>query len=89
MPQYCSVTAKKSLKWLPFLGWYSELLEYTALSQTSILLVFMLLVALSGTVFIDRSNRRTAMAAFDGAAAQMQRDRVLSHPSSQFHVTFR
>ncbi|KAI9795640.1 MAG: 1-acylglycerol-3-phosphate O-acyltransferase [Candelina submexicana] len=33
------------------------------------------LVALSGTVFIDRANRRTAMAAFDGAAAQMRRDR--------------
>lgn len=23
-PQYCSVTSKKSLKWVPFLGWFSE-----------------------------------------------------------------
>ena len=30
-------------------------------------------VALSGTVFIDRTNRRTAVAAFDGAAAEMQK----------------
>ncbi|KAH0541574.1 hypothetical protein GP486_008706, partial [Trichoglossum hirsutum] len=31
--------------------------------------------ALSGTVFIDRNNRRTAVAAFDGAAAEMQKYR--------------
>lgn len=23
-PRYCSVTAKKSLQWVPFLGWFSE-----------------------------------------------------------------
>ena len=32
-------------------------------------------MALSGTVFIDRGNRRTAVAAFDGAAAEMQKHR--------------
>jgi lysophosphatidate acyltransferase len=32
-------------------------------------------VALSGTIFIDRTNRRTAVAAFDGAAAEMQKYR--------------
>jgi len=53
-PPYCSVTAKKSLKRIPFLGWF---------------------MALSGTVFIDRANRATAMAAFDGAADEMRRDR--------------
>lgn len=53
-PPYCSVTAKKSLKRIPFLGWF---------------------MALSGTVFIDRANRATAMAAFDGAAEEMRRDR--------------
>ncbi|KAI9837831.1 MAG: hypothetical protein M1819_006765 [Sarea resinae] len=51
-PPYCSVTAKKSLKNIPFLGWF---------------------MALSGTVFIDRANRQTAVAAFDGAAAEMQK----------------
>lgn len=25
-PKYCSVTAKSSLKWVPFLGWFSEYL---------------------------------------------------------------
>jgi lysophosphatidate acyltransferase len=51
-PPYCSVTAKRSLKWVPFLGWF---------------------MALSGTVFIDRANRKTAMAAFDGAAEEMKK----------------
>lgn len=53
-PPYCSVTAKKSLRAIPFLGWF---------------------MALSGTVFIDRANRATAMAAFDAAAAEIRRDR--------------
>ncbi|KAF2139096.1 uncharacterized protein K452DRAFT_328420 [Aplosporella prunicola CBS 121167] len=49
-PKYCSVTAKKSLKYVPFLGWF---------------------MALSKSVFIDRANRATARAAFDGAASYM------------------
>lgn len=53
-PPYCSVTAKKSLKQVPFLGWF---------------------MALSGTVFIDRANRETAMKAFDGAANEMRTHR--------------
>lgn len=53
-PQYTSVTAKSSLKYVPFLGWF---------------------MALSKTVFIDRANRATARAAFDGAANTMQTDR--------------
>ncbi|KAF2184108.1 1-acylglycerol-3-phosphate O [Zopfia rhizophila CBS 207.26] len=53
-PKYCSVTAKKSLRWVPFLGWF---------------------MALSKTVFIDRANRATARAAFDGAAEQMRSER--------------
>ncbi|KAK2743032.1 1-acylglycerol-3-phosphate O-acyltransferase [Myotisia sp. PD_48] len=51
-PPYCSVTAKKSLSRIPFLGWF---------------------MSLSGTVFIDRANRSTALKAFDGAADQMKR----------------
>ena len=53
-PPYCSVTAKRSLKMVPLLGWF---------------------MALSGTVFIDRKNRQTAMVAFDGAAEEMRRER--------------
>ncbi len=53
-PPYCSVTAKSSLKRIPFLGWF---------------------MALSGTVFIDRANRATAMAAFENAAEEMRRER--------------
>ncbi|KAH7113306.1 hypothetical protein B0J11DRAFT_146867 [Dendryphion nanum] len=53
-PKYISVTAKKSLKFVPFLGWF---------------------MALSKTVFIDRANRATARAAFDGAANTMRQDR--------------
>ncbi|KAF7197533.1 putative 1-acyl-sn-glycerol-3-phosphate acyltransferase [Pseudocercospora fuligena] len=50
-PKYCSVTAKKSLKMVPFLGWF---------------------MALSKTVFIERTSRTQAFAAFDNAAKQMQ-----------------
>ncbi|EEP75948.1 AtaAp protein [Uncinocarpus reesii 1704] len=53
-PPYCSVTAKKSLRNVPVLGWF---------------------MALSGTVFIDRANRQTALKAFDGAAEQMRKQR--------------
>nr|KMM65694.1 AtaAp [Coccidioides posadasii RMSCC 3488] len=53
-PPYCSVTAKKSLRNVPLLGWF---------------------MALSGTVFIDRANRQTALKAFDGAAEQMRKQR--------------
>ncbi|ORY18134.1 hypothetical protein BCR34DRAFT_554247 [Clohesyomyces aquaticus] len=53
-PKYCSVTAKKSLKWVPFLGWF---------------------MTLSKSVFIDRANRATARAAFDGAANHMRSER--------------
>ncbi|KAL8853166.1 MAG: hypothetical protein Q9221_002048 [Calogaya cf. arnoldii] len=57
-PPYCSVTAKSSLKKVPFLGWY---------------------MALSGTVFIDRANSKSARQAFSGAA-----DEMLRHKQSVF-----
>jgi len=50
-PKYCSVSAKRSLKWIPFLGWF---------------------MALSGTIFIDRANRKSALTAFDTAAKDMK-----------------
>lgn len=50
-PHYCSVTAKKQLKNMPFLGWF---------------------MSLSGTVFLDRANKASALKAFEGAAAEMQ-----------------
>ena len=53
-PPHCSVTAKKSLKRVPFLGWF---------------------MALSGTVFIDRADRATALKAFEGAAREMREQR--------------
>ena len=53
-PKYCSVTAKKSLARVPFLGWF---------------------MALSGTVFIDRADRKSAVKAFEGAAEEMKRHR--------------
>ncbi|KAF8419699.1 hypothetical protein EV426DRAFT_634318 [Tirmania nivea] len=50
-PKYCSVTAKRSLKYIPFLGWF---------------------LSLSGTVFVDRANRESAIAAFDAAVKEMK-----------------
>ncbi|KAN0082285.1 hypothetical protein V8E54_003583 [Elaphomyces granulatus] len=54
LPPYCSITSKKSLKRVPFLGWF---------------------MTLSGTVFIDRGNRETALKAFDGAAHEIRTHR--------------
>jgi lysophosphatidate acyltransferase len=53
-PKYCSVTAKSSLKRMPFLGWF---------------------MALSGTVFIDRSNSTSARSAMSGAADEIRREK--------------
>lgn len=50
-PQYCSVTAKKSLKYIPFLGWF---------------------MALSGTVFLDRANRTSALQTMSGAVKEIK-----------------
>ncbi|KAK5115681.1 hypothetical protein LTR62_000770 [Meristemomyces frigidus] len=49
-PPYCCVTAKKSLKWIPVLGWF---------------------MTLSKTVFIERTSREQAVAAFAKAAESM------------------
>ncbi|THZ87164.1 1-acylglycerol-3-phosphate O [Aureobasidium pullulans] len=49
-PPYTSVTAKSSLKWVPFLGQF---------------------MALSKTVFINRTSRSAALAAFSQAAETM------------------
>ncbi|KAI5284654.1 1-acylglycerol-3-phosphate O-acyltransferase [Ascosphaera aggregata] len=53
-PQYCSVTAKKSLKYVPCLGWF---------------------MALSGTVFLDRANRTTALQAMSSAVKEIKHGR--------------
>ena len=37
-------------------------------------------VALSGTVFIDRANRSSALKTFDNAVKQMNQDKVLPSP---------
>lgn len=52
-PKYCSVTAKSSLKNMPFLGWFMRL---------------------SGSVFIDRANSKSARSAMEGAATHMKKD---------------
>lgn len=90
-PKHCSVTAKRSLKYIPFLGWFSmcsfvflfcfrpslprpeevvgaefrdEVWRGTDIVCSS--------VALSGTVFIDRTNRKSAIAAFDSAIQEIK-----------------
>lgn len=71
-PRYTSVTSKKSLVYVPFLGWFST---YSPNSATFVEGVenadFCATVALSKTVFIERSSRTQAVAAFDKAAQQM------------------
>ncbi|KAI0011797.1 acyltransferase-domain-containing protein [Xylariaceae sp. FL0662B] len=50
-PKHCSVTAKKALRYTPFLGWF---------------------MSLSGSIFIDRKNSKTARDVMAGAAREMQ-----------------
>lgn len=49
-PQGCTVTAKQSLKYVPFLGWF---------------------MALSGTLFLDRSNRKKSVATLNKALQEL------------------
>ncbi|PSN60069.1 acyltransferase-domain-containing protein [Corynespora cassiicola Philippines] len=72
-PKYTSVTAKKSLKFVPFLGWFSACSSPLPNRAPKLTLPFP--VALSKTVFIDRANRATARAAFDSAAQTMRTER--------------
>lgn len=90
-PRWCSITAKKSLKWIPILGWFSMSLppsfpvlspphHHTLYTSTPLHLVTREAnppspVTLSKTVFINRANRSTARAAFDSAAAHMRREK--------------
>jgi len=91
-PKHCSVTAKRSLKYIPFLGWFSMrsfvflFCFHPSLSRPEERVVGVefrdevwrgtdivcSLVALSGTVFIDRTNRKSAIAAFDSAIQEIK-----------------
>lgn len=53
-PQRCVVTAKKQLKYLPFLGWF---------------------MSASGTFFLDRSNRESAINTLNHALNQLKEDK--------------
>lgn len=49
-PQGCTVTAKSSLKWMPFLGWF---------------------MSLSGTLFLERGNRKKSVETLNKALANL------------------
>jgi len=77
-PQYCSVTAKKSLMYVPILGWFSKFslsLRLPTCTGPVFSNASFFPVALSKTVFIERKSRSQAVAAFDKAAEQMHKHR--------------
>lgn len=82
-PKYCSVSAKRSLKYWPFLGQFSMRPYLLHLpprpgQARSIQMWARLtypIVALSKTVFIDRNNRQNARAAFEDAARVMKEEK--------------
>ncbi|SCU88708.1 LADA_0E11650g1_1 [Lachancea dasiensis] len=53
-PQGCTVTAKSSLKWVPFLGWF---------------------MSLSGTLFLDRADRKKSVETLNRALANMKTEK--------------
>ncbi|WVF69309.1 hypothetical protein IAT40_004085 [Kwoniella sp. CBS 6097] len=54
-PKHAAIMAKKSIKWIPGLGWW---------------------MMMSGTVFIDRSNNKSAIASMTQAGEDMKRKRI-------------
>ncbi|WVR06222.1 hypothetical protein IAU60_003252 [Kwoniella sp. DSM 27419] len=54
-PKHAAIMAKKSIKWIPGLGWW---------------------MLMSGTVFIDRSNNKSAIASMTQAGEDMKRKRI-------------
>ncbi|WWC95939.1 hypothetical protein V866_002806 [Kwoniella sp. B9012] len=54
-PKHAAIMAKKSIKWIPGLGWW---------------------MMMSGTVFINRSNNKSAVASMTQAGDDMKRKRI-------------
>ncbi|ADV21782.1 phosphatidylinositol glycan, class A [Cryptococcus gattii E566] len=54
-PKHAAIMAKKSLQWIPGLGWF---------------------MMMSGTVFINRSNNKSAIASLQQAGEEMKRKRI-------------
>ncbi|OCF43934.1 phosphatidylinositol glycan, class A [Kwoniella heveanensis CBS 569] len=54
-PKHAAIMAKKSIKWIPGLGWW---------------------MMMSGTVFINRSNNKSAIASMTQAGEDMKRKRI-------------
>ncbi|KAE8538726.1 hypothetical protein D1P53_005089 [Cryptococcus gattii VGV] len=57
-PKHAAIMAKKSLQWIPGLGWF---------------------MMMSGTVFINRSNNKSAIASLQQAGEEMKRKRASSY----------
>jgi hypothetical protein len=64
--------AKKELKWLPGLGWFSA----AHLTVACEVICLPWTVLMSGTVFINRSNNKSAVASMAQAGEDMKRKRV-------------
>lgn len=66
-PKRAAIMAKKEIKWVPGLGWFSESASCIYADCK---------VMLSGSIFIDRSNRKSAVQAMNEAGAEMKRKNV-------------
>ena len=74
-PKRASIMAKRELKWMPLLGWFSKsaswlfapFVQLTGPPRT---------VSLSGAVFVDRKNRKDAVQAMNVAGEDMKRQGV-------------
>lgn len=69
--------AKRELKWVPGLGWFSEFCNqevegWVALTDRPPL------VMLSGSIFINRRNNKSAVGMMQAAGAEMKRKKVSS-----------
>lgn len=69
--------AKKSLQWIPGLGWFSMLFCSHMMPPGNLTPPFA--VMMSGTVFINRSNNKSAIASLQQAGEEMKRKRASSY----------
>lgn len=75
-PKRAAVVAKKSIRWVPFLGWFSKLLHQGRKQNIQLTPNKKLTVILSKTIFLDRGNRDNAIKQARQAAIDIHRKKM-------------
>lgn len=83
IPKHCTLTAKRSLKFVPILGWFGNFpLMYVWMSI--LLNYFLYLGSVAGVIFVERKKGSTAVEALKAAAHDIKKTQVKYHFSATF-----